>query len=423
MRQSTLFTKTKRDAPKDEIATNAKLLIRGGYVHKELAGVYTFLPIGLLVHKRIENIIREEMNAIGGQEILMTTLQDPAIWEKSGRWDDKVVDNWFKTELKNGQALGIASTHEEPLVRLLTQFMDSYKDLPLAIYQFQTKFRNELRVKSGLMRTREFVMKDLYSFSRTEEEFRTFYEECARAYKTIFERVGIGDVTYRTIAAGGSFTSGFTDEFQTVSRAGEDTIYIDREKGIAINKEVLNEKTIEKFGLTTETLEEKKSIEVGNIFPLGTKYADALGLFYVDSDGEKNPVVMGSYGIGLGRLMGAVVEVHHDERGIIWPSTIAPFSAHLLALGDSEETVKKAEKLYKILLNATVDVLFDDRQGISAGKKLISADLLGIPERIVVSEKTIAENKVELKERSVGEATLITTDDLIRRLKGTANSK
>ncbi len=266
MRQSQLFTKTRREAPADEVSKNAELLIRGGYIQKEMAGAYDYLPLGLIVLRKIENIIREEMNAIGGQEILMTTLQDKTVWEKSGRWDDTVVDNWFKTKMVTGAEVGIANTHEEPITAMLTHFVNSYKDLPLYVYQFQTKFRNELRAKSGIMRVREFLMKDMYSFSRDEKEFKEFYEKCAEAYIKIFERVGLGHITFRTIAAGGSFTTGLTDEFQTISEYGEDVIYVDEKKKLAINKEVYTDDNIEKFGLEKSKMVEKKSIEVGNIF-------------------------------------------------------------------------------------------------------------------------------------------------------------
>ena len=237
MRQSQLFTKTRKEAPKDEVAKNAELLIRAGYIHKEMAGAYSYLPLGLRVFKNIENIIREEMNAIGGQEITLTALQSPSLWKKTGRWADDAIDIWFKTMLKDGGELGLATTHEEPLTALMTEYVQSYKDLPRYVYQFQTKFRNEKRAKSGIMRTREFVMKDLYSFNRTEKEFRTFYEQCAVAYVRIFERAGIGEYTFRTFASGGSFSK-YSDEFQTVCPAGEDTIYVNRAKKIAVNKEV-----------------------------------------------------------------------------------------------------------------------------------------------------------------------------------------
>lgn len=401
MRQSTLFTKTRKEAPKDEVARNAEFLIRAGYLNKEMAGVYTYLPLGLRVLKKIEQIIREEMNAIGGQELLLTTLQDPELWKKTNRWDDAVVDNWFKSKLVTGSEVGIANTHEEQLAQLLTSFVHSYKDLPFAAYQFQTKFRNELRAKSGIMRAREFIMKDLYSFSRTEEEFREFYERAAEAYLKVFARVGLGEVTYRTVAAGGSFTSGLTDEFQTVCGAGEDVIYIDEAKRLAINKEVYTDEHLAAHGLTKEGLVEKKSIEVGNIFPLGTKYSEALGLTYADEKGEKHPVIMGSYGIGLGRLIGTIAEVLADDKGLVWPLAVAPFRYHLIELSGGDAGIHDvAQKLYQSLHEKGVEVLYDDRD-LRAGEKFADSDLLGIPTRIIVGKKA-AEGVCEVVDRKTG---------------------
>ncbi len=410
MRQSELFTKTRREAPKDEESKNAQLLIRAGYIHKEMAGVYAYLPLGLRVLQKIQNIIREEMNGIGGQEILMTTLQDPEIWKRTGRWDDQTVDNWFKTKLKNENELGIANTHEEPITQMLAQFAQSYKDLPIAVYQFQTKFRNELRAKSGIMRVREFLMKDLYSFSRTEAEFKEFYEKCAQSYSKIFERVGLGEVTYRTVAAGGSFTGGFTDEFQTISDAGEDIIYVDDEGKIAINKEVYTDETISRLGLDRSKMKEEKSIEVGNIFPLGDKYPKALDLKLKDEEGNDFYPVMGSYGIGLGRLMGVITEVFGDEKGIVWPESVSPFKYHLVEIiSDKHEVRETAERIYKKL--GSDNALYDDRD-LRAGEKFADADLLGIPSQTIISEKNALSGLLEIKDRKTGEVKMIKEDEL-----------
>lgn len=414
MRQSELFTKTLREAPRDEEAKNAKLLIRGGFIDKTMAGVYSYLPLGLRVLRKVENIIREEMNAIGGQELLLTTLQDSEVWKASGRWDDEVVDNWFKTHLHDGKSfhkgseLGIANTHEEPLTALLRKHISSYRELPRYIYQIQTKFRNELRAKSGIMRGREFLMKDLYSFSKSEEEFREFYEKCAAAYLKIYERAGIGHLTFRTFASGGSFSK-FSDEFQTITDAGEDTIYLNRAKKVAINKEVYNDEVLSKLGFKKDELEEVRAIEVGNIFPLGTRFSDSLGLNFVDESGKKNPVIMGSYGIGLGRLIGTVVEVLADERGIVWPESIAPFKVHLIELKGAS-----GEKLYKDLQANGVEVFYDDRD-VSAGEKFADADLLGIPWRAVVSQKT--EGKIELKRRNEETSKLVSLEEVFSLVK------
>lgn len=394
MKQSQLFTKLLKDAPKEEVSMNAKLLIRAGFIHKEMAGVYAYLPLGLRVLEKIKQIIKEEMDELGGEQVLLTSLQDPEVWKKSGRWDDKVVDNWFKTKMANGADVGIANTHEEPLTNLMKEYVSSWRDLPRYVYQFQTKFRNELRAKSGIMRVREFLMKDLYSFSRTEEEFKDFYEKCATAYLKIFSRVGLGDYTFRTFASGGSFSK-FSDEFQTISDAGEDTIYLNRKKKIAINKEVYNDEVLAELGFKKADLEEKKAIEVGNIFPLGTKYSSVLGLTFTDKEGKNNPVIMGSYGIGLGRLMGTVAEIFHDDKGLIWPKEVAPFQIHLISLGQNE----KSEKIYQDLQQQGVEVLYDDRENKTAGEKFAEADLIGIPLRMVVSEKTLKDNSVEFKKR------------------------
>lgn len=414
MRQSQLLTKTRKEGPKDEVSKNANLLIRAGFINKEMAGVYDYLPLGLRTLKKIENIIREEMNMIGGQEVLMTTLQDPELWKKSGRWDDSVVDNWFKTKLATGTELGIANTHEEPITEMLTHFVSSYKDLPIYVYQFQTKFRNELRAKSGIMRCREFLMKDMYSFSRTEEEFKKFYEECAEAYTKIFKRVGLGEHTFRTIAAGGSFTSGFTDEFQTISSSGEDIIYIDRAKGLAINKEVYTPENMAQFGLDTINIEEQKSIEVGNIFPLGTKYPDAIGLKIKDETGESKTIFMGSYGIGLGRVLGTIAEIFSDENGLVWPVAVAPFKVHLIEIKSENIKVQEtAEALYKKFMSLNIEVLHDDRDA-RAGEKFGDSDLMGMPLRIVVSEKGIEKGEFEVKERKNGTVSIFTENELVK---------
>ncbi len=375
MLQSKLFTKTRKEAPKDEVSKNADLLIRAGYIHKEMAGVYSYLPLGLRTLNKIINIIREEMNAIDGQEISMTALQEKALWEKTNRWSDEVVDVWFKTKLKNDTELGLGTTHEEPITRLMKDFVSSYRDLPFLAYQFQTKFRNEVRAKSGIMRAREFIMKDLYTFSKDKEQHEVVYEKAKQAYVKIFKRLGLGDITYVTFASGGIFSK-FSEEFQTVSEAGEDLIYIDEKTGRAFNKEVLLPEILAEFGLKKEDLVEKKSIEVGNIFTLGTRFSDALELFYLDDKGEKQSVFMGSYGIGPGRSMGAIVEALGDEKGIVWPKEVAPFSLHLIALNTEDASVKAyADELYRKLNDAGVEVLYDDRD-LRAGEKFADSDLI-----------------------------------------------
>ncbi len=416
MRQSQLFTKTRREAPKEEVSTNAKLLIRAGYINKEMAGVYSFLPLGLRVRDKIAGIIREEMNSVGGVELEMTALQNQELYEKTGRWSDDVVDNWFKTKLKSGTELGLGFTHEEMITEMLKNHISSYKDLPVYAYQIQTKFRNEERAKSGLMRGREFLMKDLYSFNDNQESLDDFYDQMKGAYERIFERVGLGDLTYITYASGGTFSK-YSHEYQTLSEAGEDTIYVSEEKKLAINKEVLTEETLSELGVKKEDLVEKKAIEVGNIFKLGTKFSSALGLIYTDEQGEKQPVVMGSYGIGLGRLMGTVAEVLSDDKGLIWPKSIAPFTLHIVSLGIKDsEAYKVAEELYKHCGEKGLEVFFDDRD-IAAGEKFADADLLGMPYRVVVSDKTLKEGKFELKERKSGEVKMVNLSELLAIVK------
>ncbi len=411
MRQSHLFTKTRKEAPKDEVSKNAQLLIRAGFVYKEMAGVYAYLPLGLRVFNKIVSIIRHEMNQIGGQELTLTALQNPDVWQQSGRWDDSAIDVWFKTALKAGGEVGLGTTHEEPLTALMTQYISSYKDLPVYVYQFQTKFRNEIRAKSGIMRTREFVMKDLYSFSKNEEEFREFYERCAVAYTQVFDRVGIGDRTYRTFASGGSF-SRFSDEYQMLCGAGEDVIYVHKEKHIAVNKEVYTDEVLTELGITKADLTEEKAIEVGNIFPLGTRFSDTFGLTYKDESGTDVPVVMGSYGIGPGRLMGAIVEALADEKGMVWPESVAPFKVHLVALNtDNDEMRDYADGIYDTLKKRGVEVLYDDR-ALRPGEKFADSDLIGIPYRVVVSEKTRTQNTFEVVERKTGAVTYHSEDEL-----------
>jgi prolyl-tRNA synthetase len=415
MRQSHLFTKTRKEAPKDEVAKNAELLIRAGYIHKEMAGVYTFLPLGLRTFNNICRIIREEMDKIGGQEVLMTVLQDKTLWETTDRWSDEKVDNWFKTELKVGGEVGLGITHEEPLTRIMTDYIHSYRDLPVMAYQIQEKFRNETRAKSGIMRGREFFMKDMYTFARSEEEHQELYEKVKAAYVKIFERLGLGDRTYVTFAAGGIFSK-YSEEFQTVSEAGEDIIYVDEKRGIALNKEVYTDEVIADLGLDKATLVEKKSIETGNIFTLGTRFSDALSLTYTDESGTKLPVLMGCYGLGPSRTMGTIVEVLSDEAGIIWPPSIAPFQVHLIQIGVSDEVVKTSLRLYEDLTKRGIEVLYDDRD-LRAGEKFADSDLIGIPYRAIVSEKTIAEGAIEVVERSSGEVTHVGEEELALYVK------
>ena len=400
MRLSKTFVKTLREAPKDETARNGQLLVRAGFINKEMAGVYDYLPLGLRVIENIKNIVREEMNNIGCEELLLTALQNPEPWEKTGRFSDKEVDVWFKTELASGGMLGLAPTHEEPITTLMKTYISSYKDLPVYVYQFQTKFRNELRAKSGILRGREFLMKDLYSFHATEEDLDDFYKKVERAYMNVFERLGLGEDTIETFASGGMFSK-YSHEFQTLLPVGEDTVYYNVDKTIAVNKEVMNDETLKDLNLKREELIEGPAAEVGNIFKLKLKYSEPLGLKYIDKNNEQKTVCMGCYGIGISRLMGVVAEKFADDKGLVWPESIAPFKYYLVGIG--EKGMEQAEEYYKAHQD---EVLFDDRD-IRPGEKFADAELMGIPYRVVISDKTLATGSAEITNRQTGETKLI----------------
>ncbi|HRY63170.1 MAG TPA: His/Gly/Thr/Pro-type tRNA ligase C-terminal domain-containing protein [Patescibacteria group bacterium] len=401
MLQSQLFTKTKKEFAKDEESINAKLLIKAGYIDKLAAGIYSFLPLGLRVLVKIENIIREEMNAVGCQEILMPALHPKENWEKTGRWDS-IHDILFKLEGVRGSEFTLGPTHEEVVTPLVKQFVFSYKDLPFAVYQIQSKFRNEARAKSGLLRGREFRMKDVYSFHTDERDLNEFYEKMAQAYERVWERLSLGAITYKTFASGGSFSK-YSHEYQTVCTSGEDEIYLCEKCRLAINKEIIAEQdSCPQCG--NKELVKKNGIEVGNIFQLKTKYSEPFKLMYQDEKGENKLVQMGCYGIGPSRLMGTIVEVFHDEDGIIWPESVAPFKYHLLNLSKEGKVKKQADELYDHLIKKGAEVLYDDRTEPTPGAKLKDADLLGLPIRLVVSDKT--DGKVEVKTRNSTETTL-----------------
>jgi len=417
MRQSQLFTKTRKTAPKDEVSKNAQLLIRAGFIHKEMAGVYAYLPLGLRVLEKVKQIVREEMNAIAGQELIMTALQRKELWEKTDRWNDEVVDVWFKSELKAGGEVGFGWSHEEPIGEMMKNFLSSYKDLPVSVYQFQTKLRNELRAKSGVMRGREFVMKDMYSFAADEASHLAYYESTKAAYMNVFRRLGIGDDTFVTFAAGGAFTK-FSHEFQTICDAGEDVTYIDRAKGIAINEEVMNGETLERLGAVREDFEKVSTAEVGNIFNFGQQKAEDLGLRIKNSDGQDMPVWMGSYGIGVTRLIGVLVEKFADEKGIVWPRAVAPFTVHLVSItGGNPDVAAEADRVYSLLSESGIEVLYDDRD-LRAGEKFSDSDLIGIPKRVIISEKTMAQGGAEVADRATGAAAFVPDSGIIESLVG-----
>jgi len=408
MRQSQLFTRTVKELPKDETSYNAQALIRAGFIDKSAAGVYSFLPFGWKVINKIENIIREEINAIGGQEINMPSLAPKENWQATGRWDS--LDVLFKTTGSDEKEYALNPTHEEVVTPLAKKFISSYRELPLAVYQIQNKFRNEKRAKSGLLRGREFLMKDLYSFHATQEDLDEYYEKAIGAYNNIFRRVGLGEKTYLTYASGGSFSK-YSHEFQALTPAGEDIIYVCADCKMAVNKEIIvDQNTCPKCG--QKDLREERAVEAGNIFKLGTKYSEPFDLKYQDKDGEKKIVIMGCYGLGIGRLMGTIVEVCHDEKGIIWPENVAPFKVHLLSLNENET----AEKIYSDLVKQGIEVLYDDRE-LQAGEKFADADLIGCPYRLIVSRKTLALDSAELKSRSSAASELVKLADLIAKLK------
>lgn len=413
MRLSKLFTKTRKNAPADEVAKNAQLLIRAGFIYKVMAGVYAYTPLGLRVLENIKQIVREEMNAINGQELIMTNLQSKETWEQTSRWSDDVVDVWFKTKLKDETELGLAWSHEEAIMEMMHQFVKSYKDLPASAYQFQTKLRNELRAKSGIMRGREFVMKDMYSLHADEKDLDEYYNKVTEAYKRAYDRLGIGKDTFVTFASGGAFTK-FSHEFQTICEAGEDVLYIHREKNIAVNEEVLDD-AVKELNIEKGELEKVKSAEVGNIFNFGTDKSEQMKIFYTDKNDKQQPIYLASYGIGITRVMGVIVEKFADEKGIVWPENIAPAKVYLVRIGESEEIIKRADELYARLEEKGIGVLYDDRNE-RPGTKFADAELMGIPHRVVVSERLASEDKYEYTSRQNGETATLTAEFLFDKL-------
>lgn len=411
MRLSKNFTRTIKQAPADEVARNAQLLIRAGYVHKTMAGVYSYLPLGLKVVENIKQIVREEMNKISSQELVMSTLQSKELWQETGRWSDELVDVWFKSHLQDGTEVGFGWTHEEPIVDLLRNYLKSYKDLPISVYQFQNKLRNELRAKSGIMRGREFVMKDMYSVHASKEDLDKYYNAAIEAYKRCYDRFGIGDETYVTFASGGAFTK-FSHEFQTICDAGEDYIYLHRGKNIAVNEEVLDD-AVKELGIDRSELERVKTAEVGNIFNFGTQKSEEMRLVFTDADGVEQYAYMGSYGIGITRVMGVIVEKFADDKGLVWPENIAPAKVYLVQIGSQSRAT--ADELYQKLQSVGIETIYDDRDE-RPGVKFADAELLGIPYRVTVSDRLLDDGKWEVSTRQTGEQRLLTTDELLATL-------
>ena len=412
MRLSHTFTRTRKQAPADEVAHNAQLLIRAGYVHKTMAGVYSYTPLGLAVLENIKQIVREEMNRIHSQELLMSTLQRQELWQETGRWSDELVDVWFKSHLQDGTEVGFGWTHEEPIIELLRSYVKSYKDLPISVYQFQNKLRNELRAKSGIMRGREFIMKDMYSIHASKEDLEAYYQAVIEAYKRCYHRFGLGDDTYVTFASGGAFTK-FSHEFQTICAAGEDYIYLHRGRDLAINEEVVDE-AVRELGIDKSELERVKTAEVGNIFNFGTQKSEEMGLVFTGEDGRQHHAYMGSYGIGITRVMGVIVEKFADDKGLVWPEEVAPARVHLVQIG--KESVAAADELYDTLQQAGISVLYDDRAA-RPGEKFADAELLGMPTRITVSDRLLASGSYEVQDRATGTVRTLTLPQLLAIIK------
>ncbi len=415
MRYSQLFGKTRLTAPHDADSVNARFLTKGGFVDMLAAGIYQYLPLGQRVLEKIKQIIREEMNAVSGQEILMPALHPLEIWETTGR--NKTADEiLYRTKGAGDKDFVFAPSHEEAVTPLAKKYVQSYKDLPFAVYQLQTKFRNEPRAKSGVLRGREFGMKDMYSFHTDEHDLDEYYERVKQAYLRVYERCGVK--AYVVEASGGIFSDKFSHEFSVITPAGEDTIFVCEKCGTAQNAEVVegDAKSGYRCRQCSGALKQEKAIEAGNIFKLGTKYAKDFELYFTDEKGERKLVTMGCYGIGTTRLVGTIVEASHDEKGIIWPKTVAPYQVHLLMLGADPGVKSAAEKLYNDLQEKNVEVLFDDRDE-SAGKKFNDADLIGLPLRIVVSNRTLKENGVEWKLRTEKEGRVVALTDAVRSIK------
>lgn len=424
MKQSKLFVKSRKEVQSEETSINAQLLLKAGFVDKLMAGVYTYLPLGLRVLDKIKDIVREEMNKAGGQEILMPALTPKEIWVQTNRWEN--FDALFKLE-SNNHEYALGATHEEVVTPLLQKFTFSYKDLPQAVYQIQTKFRNEARSKSGLLRGREFWMKDMYSFHTDEEDLNRYYAEMEKAYEKVWERLGIGHITVKTYASGGAFSK-YSHEYQTFAPVGEDLIYYCPKCKVAINKEIIEDLEHACPECHGKDLEEKSAIEVGNIFKLMDKFSGACKFNYTAADGSIKPVIMGCYGIGPSRVMGTLAEIYNDANGLIWPKAVAPFQIHLLSLGDRDESVQNeivsaAQKLYEQLTAAGWEVLWDDRLQTSNGEKFKDSDLFGIPLRLVLGKQSLQAQSVEVKLRNQENGELLPiSEDLGEKLKEIYNN-
>lgn len=419
---SGIFSRTSKDAASDAQSINADLLVRAGYVSKTMAGVYAYLPLGLRVIRNIERIVRQEMDALGAQEVLLPALSPREFWEKTGRWNPEDFDVLFRLPAANNQEYALNPTHEEIITPTVKPFVRSYRDLPFSAYQIQTKFRNELRARSGILRGREFIMKDLYSFHADQADLERFYEQAQASYHRVFERVGLADRTYVTYASGGTFSQ-YSHEYQVLLPQGEDTIYVSEEaekqgKRIAINTEIYQPGVTACPVTGGKTFRQVQASEAGNIFMLGTKFSAPFGLQYTAKDGSVQRVIMGCYGIGISRLMGIVAEAMADENGLVWPAAIAPATVILTPLAKTveEESFRQAHALGARMAASGIAVLLDDRLDASVGSRLADADLLGIPVRVVVSPNTLAVQQVEVKFRQSGTVRMMTPDACVEHL-------
>jgi len=413
MLQSQLFTKTKREAPKGAIFISHQLLSRAGFIYQFASGIYALLPLGLRVLRKIENIIREEFNKIGIQELRMTLLHPAELWKKTGRWETAGKELW-KIKSRRGEEMVLAMTHEETIAAIAADTIRSEKELPVIVNQFSTKIRDEERPRGGLLRLREFIMQDAYSFDKDEKGLEQSFQKMVKAYKKIFKRMEIPVIPVK--ASAGLMGGVDSYEFMAISPSGEDKIAICPKCNFAANIEIL--KGENKCPQCGKELEVKKSIEVAHAFKLGTKYSEAMNILYEDKKGKKHFVQMGCYGIGLERVMATAVELHHNEKGIIWPKEVAPFNVHLIEVRSEKLEVRNfAEKLYDSLQKAGIEILYDDRNDVSAGEKFADADLIGIPYRLVISEKT--GNKIEIKKRNENKTKLFTEKELIKLLRNT----
>ena len=416
MKQSQLFARIKKEAPKEAETISHKYLTRADFIEQLAAGIYSFLPLGWRVHQKIEKIIREEMNAINGQEVFLPTMQPKDIWQETDRWN-KIDPPLFKFKDRHNRELALGSTHEEVITDLVRKRVKLYKDLPLSLYQIQNKFRNEMRSSGGLLRVREFVMFDMYSFHQDAKDLDRYYQKVKNAYLKIFKRCGLKVVPVE--ASGGTIGGSETYEFSLLAETGEDKVMICQNCGWLANLEMGKE---EKCPKCQGKIEIKNCIENGHIFKLDTIYSQKMKAYFTDKNGKQKPIFMGWYGIGLGRMMASIVEVSHDEFGIIWPASLAPFMVHLLTINSQNSKVdkkikKEAEKLYSDLFMAGIEVLYDDRDDKSPGEKFSEADLIGIPWRLVISEKTLMVGCVEIKRRNKKEVQLVKLSEVVEKLK------